>query len=395
MRTTVLAERARCTGCGACVSVCRRGAIRMQADAEGFLYPAVDAARCVECGACEARCPAGREHPERDVRAFGAQNTDEAVRRASSSGGAFTALARQTLARGGVVFGAAFGGGFRVEHVGALDEKGIVPMRGSKYVQSDASEAIAQAAELLERGERVLFSGTPCQIDGLLARVGTDWGDRLLTVDFVCHGVPSPGVFASYLRAMEEEQGSAVTAYAFRDKRRGWKDFSAVATFADGTERAGTQADEPFLRGFLANLYLRPSCAVCTALRGARHAADLTLADLWGAGDICPERDDDAGLSLVLVNTPAGRQALDACAGELAVFPVDASRLTRANPSLIAPAKPHPRRARFFRAYRRNGFSSTLVERLLAPPGRLERLVRRIASLPGALLRRLRKAARG
>ena len=395
MRQTVRSDREACTGCGACVSLCRWGAISMQPDDEGFLYPVVDGALCRSCDLCEKRCPAGHALPAREQRSFGAQHTDEGIRRASSSGGAFTALARQTLARGGVVFGAVFGEGMRVEHVGALSEEELAPMRGSKYVQSDSAEAIGHAVALLQRGVPVLFSGTPCQVSGLLSRVPDEHREQLLTVDFVCHGVPSPGVFASYLQALQAQRGSQVTAYTFRDKRRGWKDFSAVASFEDGSEHAGTQRDEPFLYGFLQNLYLRPSCTRCDALRGACHAADITLADLWGAQEVCPQRDDDTGLSLVLVNSPRGQQALEACAQELRLFPVDASGLTRHNPSLQRPVAAHRHRGRFFKAFQTRGFDADHVMRLLAPPSRAQRLAARIVHLPVGAMRRVRKLLRG
>ena len=263
-------------------------------------------------------------------------------------------------------------------------------MRGSKYVQSDAADAIANAAALLARGIPVLFSGTPCQIDGLLARVRGKEREKLLTVDFVCHGVPSPGVFASYIESLERAHGQRVVAYAFRDKRLGWKNFSAVATLEDGTQLSGTQTDEPFLYGFLQNLYLRPSCTQCSQLRGAHHLADLTIADLWGAQDVCPERDDDTGLSLVMVNTQKGRQALREAERELTVFPMRTDALLRYNPSLEQTATSHPKRQRFFAMYAKRGFDGARVMKLLAPPGRAERIARRIAHLPAGALRRAR-----
>lgn len=390
MRQTVRPDKAECTGCGACMSICPKGAISMQPDAEGFNYPAVDPALCVSCDLCEKRCPVGAAHEAHSVQAFGAQHRDAAVRGASSSGGVFTALARRMVSQGGVVFGAAFDDRLHVEHIGAMDESEIAGMRGSKYVQSDAADAIANAAALLARGIPVLFTGTPCQIDGLLARVRGKEREKLLTVDFVCHGVPSPGVFASYIESLERAHGQRVTAYAFRDKRLGWKNFSAVATLADGTQLSGTQTDEPFLYGFLQNLYLRPSCTQCTALRGAQHRADLTLADLWGAQDVCPELDDDTGLSLVMVNTQKGRQALREVERELTVFPMRTDALLRYNPSIEHTAKAHPKRARFFRMYEKHGFDGARVMKLLAPPGRIERAARRVAHLPIGALRRLR-----
>ena len=391
MRQTVRAIKAECTGCGACVSICPRKAITMQPDEEGFLYPSVNGDLCVECDLCEKRCPVGKELPEHSLHAYGMQHKDEEIRRQSSSGGVFTALARGMFAGGGVVFGAAFDEALRVEHIGAFDETDLAAMRGSKYVQSDAADAMAHAASLLDRGIPVLFSGTPCQNAGLKARVSKKHEEQLLTVDFVCHGVPSPGVFASYLRELEQKHGKRVTAYTFRDKRLGWKNFSAVATFEDGTEHAGQQTTEPFLYGFLQNLYLRPSCTQCSALRGGRHASDITIADLWGAEGICPDKDDDSGLSLVFVHTQKGKKAIEAAGAQLHVFPVkDVERLLRVNPSIKHTASAHVKRKAFFAAYAKKGFDSELVMKLLAGPSKIERIARRIAHLPKGLVRRVK-----
>ena len=391
MRTTVRSNKAECTGCGACVSVCPKAAITMQMDEEGFLYPEVDGALCVGCDLCEKRCPAGKPMKAHTPHIVGAQHRDAQVRGASSSGGVFTALAREMFKKGGVVFGAAFDEALRVEHVGAFDETELSALRGSKYVQSDAAEAIGHAASLLERGIPVLFSGTPCQVSGLKAKLNGKHEEHLLTVDFVCHGVPSPGVFASYLKELEHRHGQRVTAYTFRDKRNGWKDFSAVAMFEGGGEHAGSQTTEPFLYGFLQNLYLRPACAQCTQLRGNSHPADITIADLWGAQEVCPERDDDTGLSLVFANTQKGRRYIESCGAQLTVFPIqDTERLLRMNPCLVRPAKAHDKRAAFFKHYEKQGFDSEAVMKLLAGPGKLERIVRRIAHLPKGALRRLR-----
>ncbi|MBQ2990801.1 MAG: Coenzyme F420 hydrogenase/dehydrogenase, beta subunit C-terminal domain [Clostridia bacterium] len=391
MRTTVRANKAECTGCGACASICPKGAITMKPDEEGFLYPAVDASLCIECDACEKRCPVGKELPQSHMRAMGAQNKDEEIRRQSSSGGVFTALAQEMFARGGVVFGAAFDEKLHLEHIGAMNEGELAPMRGSKYVQSSAAEAISHAVSLLGKGIPVLFSGTPCQVAGMKAAAGSRREENLLTVDFVCHGVPSPGVFASYISELEKKHGKRVTAYTFRDKRNGWKDFSAVATFEDGSEHAGGQKDEPYLYGFLQNLYLRPSCAQCDALRGNRHLSDITIADLWGAQEICPQHDDDTGLSLVLVHTRKGQDALERVKSRLHSFSVlDLQKMLRYNPSIEHTAKAHEKRRAFFARYRKKGFESERVLKLLAGPGLAERIVRRIAHLPWGLARRIR-----
>lgn len=391
MRHTVRSNQSECTGCGACVSICPKGAITMKPDDEGFLYPSVDSALCVNCDLCEKRCPACKDVPAAEQHVFGVQHQDEQVRAASSSGGVFTALARDTFARGGVVFGAVFDENLHVEHIGAFNEAEMAAMRGSKYVQSDAADAIAHAASLLERGIPVLFCGTPCQIAGLKAKLGGRHEEGLTTVDFVCHGVPSPGVFASYLRELEKKYGKRPVAYTFRDKRKGWKDFMAVATFEDGSEHAGDQRTEPFLYGFLQNLYLRPACASCTAYRGEHRLSDITMADLWDAEHICPEKDDDTGLSLVFGNTEKGMAMLKRCAGELTCFETEVSEgIRRVNPSVFAPARHHEKRTAFFTSFKKQGFDSNRVMKLLMGPGLLERIARRIAHLPFGAMRRLR-----
>lgn len=391
MRQTVRENKAECTGCGACVSICPKHAITMRPDEEGFLYPSVDPELCISCDLCEKRCPVGHAHSEKDVTTIGAQHLDPDVRRNSSSGGVFTALARNMNEQGGVVFGAVFDEQLRVEHVGAINEEEFSAMRGSKYVQSDASEGIGNAVSLLSRGMPVLFSGTPCQVDGLLAAVREKDKDKLLTIDFVCHGVPSPGVFASYIKELEKKHGKRVVAYTFRDKRLGWKNFSAVATFEDGSEISGTQSDEPYLYGFLQNLYLRPSCGQCSVLRGKRHTSDITIADFWGAQEICPDRDDDTGISLVIINTQKGQRAIEAAGVQLNTFAADTQRMLRYNPSIEKPAVMHKKRAAFFKRYQREGFCAERVMKMLAPPSRLQYIVYRILHLPIGALRRIKR----
>ena len=390
MRTTVLSDRTRCTGCAACAERCPESAIAMKADGEGFLYPTVDPSRCVECGRCERECPAVRERPASRPALFGARNLNPEEREASSSGGVFSLLAEAVLSKGGAVFGAVFDQEFRVEHVGAITRDEAALMRGSKYVQSDVREALGHARSLAEQGIPILFSGTPCQTAGLASLFGKRLPENLVTVDFVCHGVPSPAVFASYLVALEKEAGSRLAAYSFRDKRLGWKNFSAAARFAGGAEHTGTQTEDPFLRGFLQNLYLRPSCHSCTALRYGAHAADLTIADLWGAQEFFPEWDDDRGLSLVFANTKKGREALDACPELERRMIADAGRMARANPSIFAPAPAHAHRGRFFKAFRRKGFSDHLIESCLRE-SRAQKALRRLRHAPSGILRRVKR----
>ena len=390
MRSTVREKKVECTGCGACSSICPRQAIQMIRDEEGFLYPVVRQDLCISCDRCEERCPAGKLNSFQDVKPYGAQNRDISVRKASSSGGVFSALCDWMFGQDGVVYGAIMNEDHTVEHVGVLTEDGVAAMRGSKYVQSDSTEAIRTAIEILAKGIPVLFSGTPCEIAGLYAALDEKRPEHLLTIDFVCHGVPSPTVYESYVKGLEKSYGSEVISYGFRDKRLGWKNFSAVAQFKNGAEYTGTQSEDPFLLGFLNNLYLRPSCYNCNNLRYGHHLSDITMADLWGAETICKQKDDDTGLSLVFTNTPRGKRILESLPG-LELFAIDnISVLKHVNPSIYAPVEIPASRKAFFKSFRRDGFEKDRIIKLITA----SRGQRFIKSLRGRCYRALRKMLR-
>ena len=262
-----------CCGCSACVAACPKQCIAMREDAEGFLYPEVDAAACVDCGLCEKVCPwlntPSKRHPQ-DVVAAKNRNGGDLID--SSSGGVFIALARQVVASGGVVFGAVFDDRWEVVHAQADTVEAVRPMMGSKYVQSRMEDAFASVVAVLRQCRRVLFVGTPCQVAGLNGYLRRGY-ENLLTVDFLCHGVPSPGVWRRYLRdAFTGRDGRVViTSVEFRNKRKeGWARYNVVVKGRDGGGRgderelsASVYVDNPFMRGFMADVYLRPSCHQC------------------------------------------------------------------------------------------------------------------------------------
>lgn len=249
-----IVDPSHCCGCSACVQRCPKQCISLREDAEGFLYPEVDTSLCVDCGLCEQVCPELHPDAERQpLQTFAAVNPDAEVRRTSSSGGVFTALAEQVIDAGGVVFGAAFDEHWEVRHRCATTREELAAFRGSKYVQSVIGDTFLQAERFLKSGRRVLFSGTPCQIAGLRRFLRRDY-DHLLCVDFVCHGVPSPGVFRAYLAeemtkiarkgekkysfafstipsipkadALAARLGCRIEDIRFRDKTNGWKKYS-------------------------------------------------------------------------------------------------------------------------------------------------------------------------
>ena len=303
----------------------------MQEDTEGFFYPVVDECVCVDCGLCERVCPVLNQSSEREpLEVYAAFNKNEEIRMQSSSGGIFTALANQIIKEGGVVFGARFNEDWEVVHDYVETIEGLSVFRGSKYVQSRIGNTFSQTEQFLKQGRKVLFSGTPCQIAGLKLYLRKEY-ENLLTMDFICHGVPSSGVWRQYLNELITHLGnSRISVYShsesiilnsirnishieFRNKRLGWKKYCFALTFSVTDEYGSKNTvllSEPhneniFMKGFLANLYLRPSCYACPS-KCLKSGSDITIGDYWGIQNVKPEIDDDKGICCTIVNTSKG-----------------------------------------------------------------------------------------
>ena len=371
-----LATYSGCAGCAACYAICPRRAISMKTDNEGFLYPIIDQSLCVDCGLCEKVCPSLHPmQPREPLAVYATKAKDDAIRMASSSGGMFSLLAKQTLDNRGVVFGAAFDhDDWHVYHRAIEHKEELDELRGSKYVQSEIGDSYQQAEVYLRSGRTVLFSGTPCQIAGLNhylsmrsnAKVG-----RLLTVDVVCHAVPSPLAWRKYLECRigsvcnTAGEEARVNRVIFRCKENGWKQYSVVLGFDCANEYRRVFNKDLFMRGFLAELYNRPSCHNCFA-RGMRCGSDLTIADYWCVNQRFPEMDDDKGVSLVCVNTQKGMAAFASIDGSLNKMASDFSHAKKINPAIITSPQCHKKRGVFFERIEHENFD-TLVNKDLRP----------------------------
>lgn len=307
-----ITDKHKCCGCTACVNVCPKNCISMSADREGFLYPVVDFVKCIDCGLCEQVCPVLRPvKNETESLVYAAVNNDESVRLQSSSGGIFTLLAESVLDRGGVVFGACFDQNWNVVHDYTETKEGLAKFRGSKYVQSHVGNCFIQVKTFLDAGREVLFSGTPCQVAGLKNYLRKPYSN-LFTVDLVCHGVPSPEVWRRYLQeavcrvyGIKKKNLINLDEYIsdinFRAKDKGWKNFTVKIIFRNGKIEMMPSFENPYMKAFLSNLSLRPSCYACpTKLHHVQ--SDITLADFWGVNEIKPDIDDDKGCGLILIN---------------------------------------------------------------------------------------------
>ena len=271
---SLLPERGSCTGCGACASGCPKGAIHMLPDREGFLYPTVTDA-CIQCGHCAHICPVRKQRePRPEPAVFAAWNPDAAVRQASTAGGVFSLLAEYILDEGGVVFGAALDEELQVRHIAVKDKAELPRIRGAKPVQSDLGDSFRRVRHYLDQGRRVLFSGTPCQVDGLYHFLG-EHPERLLTCDVVCSGVSSPGVWSQLVRSMAYIKRQPPVAVSFCGKLPGEKERRFHVRFDGGAQYDAPFGKSDFGRGLRQRLFLRPVCHRCPYASTDRPA-DLT-----------------------------------------------------------------------------------------------------------------------
>ena len=335
-------HKAACFGCGACHAVCPAGAITMAWDTEGFSYPVVDPEKCVDCNRCTAACPAKHTVDGPEGTPYAVRCNDLTLLRGSTSGGAFSLISQQVLREGGLVCGAVFDEGFRVHHVLSDD---IAPMRKAKYIQSDTQGVYLAVREALNAGKQVLFTGTPCQCDGLL-RSFEARPKGLILAALVCRGVQSPGLWAEYVAHL-----NPLEAYCFRDKRSR-NDGHTVAYTAGGTEQALPMDKDPFSRLYLKCLTLRPSCYHCSYTRW-ELPFDLTLGDFWGIEKVHPELADGMGTSLVIARTETGRALLEKIRPYAQIL--ETSREAADQPALQAPAKESILRKLLFRDYAQKG----------------------------------------
>lgn len=372
-----------CCGCSACVQVCPKQCISMSSDNEGFLYPKVDNSICVDCGLCEIVCPIiNQGYTIVPLATYAAKNKDEKIRYKSSSGGIFTLIAEQILADGGVVFGARFNENWVVVHDYTETVEGLEAFRGSKYVQSVIADNYKYAKQFLLEGRKVLFSGTPCQIAGLKKYLQKEY-ENLLTLEVVCHGVPSPKVWKDYLeyRRAQHVVGKntvplsinelpVITGISFRDKTNGWKKYGFKICYAASKAAKNTVSksanivnckitpfnEDVFMRGFLKNLYLRPSCYHCVARQG-KSGADIAIADYWGIQRIHPELDDDKGVNLVLINTQKGEIYFNEIEGILTYTTSDYRKAIANNPCIVKSVAEPSQRVLFWKEYESHGIA--------------------------------------
>ncbi len=351
-------EKKRCSGCTACVAVCPKQCITMQADEEGFLYPVVDTTACIQCSRCVKVCPytdsefTNKPESEELSICYAAYNKNEEVRYKSASGGMFRVFADRIIAEGGVVFGAAFDKNFSVEHAYTERLEGLTAFMGSKYLQSRMGDSFTKVKEFLDAGRKVLFTGCGCQVAGLRRYLKKDYAN-LICIDLICHGVGSPKIWEDYLNNYFADYN--IISINCRDKTEGW---SSSSYTIEGQRKKYSEVvhNNIYHKNYIKNLFIRPACAICP-FKGNNRVSDITLADCWGFQRIASEMNDEKGLSSVILHTSEGKSLFDVAASEIVFKPILISDIQQYNPDYIKSMPfDYNRRAAFWKDYNQISF---------------------------------------
>lgn len=350
-------EKNKCTGCAACHDICPVNAIIMKPDAEGFLYPYIDEAHCISCCACERVCPVDKYNDSKinDAEAFAAKSRKKNTQMSSASGGIFPEIAKAVLDENGIVWGVAFDQNYQVYHTCIYSSDNLEMLCRSKYVQSNTIDVYKTIREQLRNGQKILFTGTPCQVSGLSRFVGEKLSANLYLVDIICHGVPSPKVWNEYIRELcvynqETVNNISSIAFKYKDDVRKWNHPGFRVTWNSGREFVDFSNNTWYENGYLGNLFVRPSCHSCS-FKDLRSPSDLTIGDFWGCSDVLPDIFDENGVSVVLSKTEKGNQLITKIKNRIEYMPISSDIAVKHNARIIKSAPPSRNRSKFWKSF--------------------------------------------
>lgn len=345
-----ITDKSQCCGCTACSSICPKKAIVMKQDEEGFVYPIIDKSKCVNCGLCDKVCPVkNAKENNKNQHAYIFQNSNDEIRRESTSGGAFTAIAEYVIKNNGIVYGAIFDENYKVIHIGIDKKEELYKFRNSKYVQSEICNCYPEIKEHLDNGEMVCFSGTSCQVEGLKNYLMKDY-ENLILVDVVCRAVPSPLIWKKYLKLRQKEYKD-IEKIMFRDKYYGYKysNFSIYNKNKDKKQEYHKGVDsDPYLRAFFTNICDRPSCYDCK-FKKLHRESDITIWDCFDVEKYNKEFDDDKGTNRILTHTEKGDKIIKELAKNNKSQEIDVENATKGFLAIFQPVKINDKREQFFK----------------------------------------------
>lgn len=364
-----ICKQQHCTACEACRSTCPTGAISMEPNEKGFMCPVIAHDKCTLCGACKIICPAnstGDINGDQIVKkVFAGWIRDKKIREESSSGGVFSEIANYVLNKSGAVFGARWTDDFSVVFDYCTDSQGLRRFRGSKYVQGRIEDSFIKAKEFLDNGKDVLFSGTSCQIAGLKSYLKKDY-EKLITVDLICHGVPSPMVFKDYIGYMEKKYNDTAKSVCFRYKKPAWSSCSVRIEF-ENTIYLNSILVDPYFIGFDKNFYLRDCCYKCN-YANLNRVSDITIADFWKYRPKNWKMNNyDRGCSLMIVNTQKGVDVFDDVCKKMAYEERTIDEAIDGNSGLLKPYSKAKGADKFWEEYLASRNFETLSQKYFIP----------------------------
>lgn len=351
-----------CTGCNMCADLCPTQAITFSEDAEGFLFPRVAEEKCIRCGLCVKKCPAITEedHSKQLPEVYAAWSKNDEIRLKSTSGGIYYELAKDFLDNHGYIVGSVYDDDWKgAHHIVGHSMEDLKRIMGSKYFQSDVRGIYNQIKELLDRGEKVLFCGSPCQSAALQCYLNREY-ENLFTIDFICRGINSPLAFRAYIEELEEKYGSLVSRVQLKNKQTGWQSLATYVEFENGKTYHADRNSSPWVKGFVGGggLYTRGACYACR-YRGFPRVSDLSIGDFWGIRGQSKE-DLFKGISCVLVNSSKGEQLIQGIEAKIHIESRNFDELCVGNMALKVSPQPSEGRQKFFQVLREHKFSQAV-----------------------------------
>ena len=351
-----------CCGCTACASICPKNAITMKEDFEGFLYPVIDKDKCINCGLCDKTCPIKNKNikKEKFEEAYALRVKDKEILKASTSGGFFTPISEYIISLGGVVYGVGFDEKWKVCHKEAKTIEAIQEFKGSKYVQSDLDGIFKKVENNLKKDKYVLFSGTPCQVEGLKKYLKKDYG-KLYTVDLICHGVPSPKLWREYIKFQEKKYKSKIKEVYFRNKTYGYHSGTMKIVFDNGKEYYGSSRVDYMLKSFYRDISSRPSCYECR-FKSRNHISDITIYECWSIEKLNSKlKDDDLGYTNIIVNSKKGKEILNSIRTKYNIYDVDIDSQIKFDGIMVEnSSNPNPNRLKYYKELEKDGIEKNL-----------------------------------
>lgn len=353
-------HQSKCTGCMACLNICPNDAIVVEKNKEGFLYTKINQEKCINCGLCKKVCPANNvyENKQENIKCYAAMNLDESARLKSSSGGIVSVIAKNILNNNGVVYGVSLEGK-EAKNIRIDTEKDLYKIMGSKYVQSDMGYILKNVKEDLINNKKVLFTGTPCQIEGVKKYLEKEY-ENLICVAIICHGVPSPEIFKRYLEEKENNKNSKIIKLNFRNKNLGWHNYNVEYMYENGENEVIPFTEDVFMKGFLKDYFLRESCYNCQMKFGKKSSSDIIIGDFWGVENIYPEIDDNKGISAVIINSSKGMKVFDEQKNEIKYKEIEFEDICKANPALLKSFEYKKEKEEFFELIKNNQISTSI-----------------------------------